>query len=83
MSEKAIVCFDVSGNHVLMRKDCAELVPMMGHDDAVNAFAQKLDLLLDDKGLREKLGKAAHERILTHFLWKNKGEFFEKLIGNE
>ena len=83
MSEKAIVCFDVSGNHVLMSDDCAELVPMMGHDEAVNIFAQKLDLLLGDIVLREKLGKAAHERILNHFLWENKGEFFEKIIGNE
>ena len=52
------------------------------HNIAVNAYAQKLDLLLGDKGLREKLGKAAHERILTHFLWKNKGELFEKMIDD-
>lgn len=83
MSEKAIVCFDVSGNHVLMSDDCAELVPIMGHDEAVKAFAQRLDLLLSDKVLRKKLGKAAHERILNHFLWENKGEFFEKIIENE
>lgn len=56
---------------------------MMEHDEAVNIFAQKLDLLLGDIVLREKLGKAAHERILNHFLWENKGEFFEKIIGNE
>lgn len=83
MSEKAIVCFDVSGNHVLMSNDCAELIHLMGHEEAVNAFAQKLDLLLGDRKLRKRLGTAAHERILKHFLWENKGDFFEKLIGNE
>lgn len=83
MSEKAIVCFDVSGNHVLMSGECAELVAMTSHEKAVDAFAHKIDVLLGDKALRGKLGKAAHERILNHFLWENKGEFFEKLIEDE
>ncbi|MCD8235782.1 MAG: glycosyltransferase [Prevotellaceae bacterium] len=83
ISEKAIVCFDVSGNHVLLTDECAELIPMMSHEKAVGAFAQKLDLLLSDKILRDRLGKAACERILNHFLWDNKGEFFERLIDNE
>lgn len=83
MSSKSIVCFDISGNHVLLTNECAELIPMMSHTKAVDVFAQKLDLLLSDKILREGLGKAACERILNHFLWDNKGEFFEKLIDNE
>lgn len=83
MSGKAVICFDVSGNHVLMSKECAALIPMMSHDKAVNAFAQKIDLLLQDKSLRIKMGKAAQERIVKQFLWDNKADVFEELISNE
>lgn len=64
LCKKPIVAFDVSSNPELVRHGhTGYLVPI----DDVKAFADKIELLYNNKDLRKELGRAGHDHITKHF----------------
>ncbi len=83
-AEKCIVATDVGGvQFVVQQNKSAFLVP----SNNLQAFKEKLYLLIEDKGLRDKMGKAGRNYVIDKFSYKqlvfNMSELYNRLLKSK
>ncbi|MFH0835274.1 MAG: glycosyltransferase family 4 protein [Candidatus Micrarchaeota archaeon] len=74
---KPVVGTRVGGIPEIVAKDCGFLVPPADS----KALAERVLLLLEDNGLRKKLGSAGRKRVLREFTWEKTADAYEKIYG--
>jgi len=76
---KPVVAYDVEGvNEAIVTNQTGFLVPF----GDVEAFAQKIEYLLELPEVAEQMGQSAYERVCTHFDLKRNINKIEKLYKN-
>src|SRR5581483_11343998 len=76
----AVVGADVGGQRELVTPDCGILVAKSDDDTEARTYASVLRQLLHDPGRRQALGRAARERVSTHFRLEQMGERIDELL---
>lgn len=72
-----VVGFDVGGVKEWLVEGCGFLVP----ERDTSAMAEKLQLIMEDKTLRNEMGKRARRHVSEHYGEENFAKSFESLIG--
>lgn len=78
-----VVTFNQNGAALLINDECGIKVNVdQPIEDIKMEFANKLKLLIEDFGLRKKMGRAAHKRIVNNYTWSEKcKKFYDELLG--
>jgi glycosyltransferase involved in cell wall biosynthesis len=66
------VATDYGGPAGVLTPECGIKVPLGGPDELAAGFRDALERLAEDRGLRDRLGEAAQERVRRHFTWDAK-----------
>jgi len=74
-----VVCFDNAGPGELTHDQCAVRVPYQSYAGSVQAFANGLEALFMNAGLRKKMSHAARKHIKTTLGWNAKGDAIQEV----
>jgi glycosyltransferase involved in cell wall biosynthesis len=86
MDNLACVVTDYGGPAGALTPECGIKVPLGDPDELVARFRGALERLAEDRGLRDRLGEAAQERVRRHFTWDAKArmivEVYRWVLGH-
>jgi hypothetical protein len=78
----ATVGASVGGQPELVTPDCGVLIQRANEDSEVSAYADALQTLIHDSTRRHKMGKAARERVASHFQLEQMGDRMAELLAS-
>jgi glycosyltransferase involved in cell wall biosynthesis len=71
---KPVICLDTGGPAFHVQDAWGIKVPPAAPDAVVDGLAAALTRLAGDQGLRERMGRAARERVRSFYLWDKLGD---------
>jgi glycosyltransferase involved in cell wall biosynthesis len=71
---KPVVCVDTGGPAFHVRDGWGLKVPPADPESVVDGLAAALARLAGDPALRERLGRAGRERVVSYYLWDKLGD---------
>jgi glycosyltransferase involved in cell wall biosynthesis len=74
-----VICLDLGGPAVQVTAETGIKVSAISPDQAVEELAAAMRTLLEDDGLRIRMGQAAQRRVVEHFNWSKKGAQIARL----
>ncbi len=77
-----VVCINWAGMAVETNTETAIQLAVTTPDQMVVEMGEAITLLINNPILRERLGKAARQRVKNVFSWEAKGKFMEELFDN-
>ncbi len=69
-----VLCFDNVGPGEFITEDCGFKIPYGNYDEAIDAFAKKMEIICNDPKLRYQMAKKGIEHYEKYFTWERKGE---------
>ena len=79
---RPVICLDTGGPSVQVTEQTGYKIPAIDPEQTVEELAIAMKHLAEDKELRDRLGKAAKQRIKTNFAWELKGKQLAKLYSD-
>lgn len=76
----AVVGADVGGQRELVTPECGILVPRGDASQEIAGYVEQLRRVLTDPALRARMGRAARDRICTHFRLQAMGDRMVELL---
>lgn len=78
---KPVICLDTGGPAFHVREPWGIKVPPADPESVVDGLAAALARLAGDRALRESLGRAGRERVLSYYLWDKLGDRLAAIYG--
>jgi len=77
---RPVVCLDLGGPPTIIGEDAGFAVPAHNPEMAVEGLAEFMERLAGSSELRDRLGQAGKDRIVTHFDWRRKGAVLREMM---
>jgi glycosyltransferase involved in cell wall biosynthesis len=78
---KPVICIDTGGPAFHVQDAWGIKVPPGDPAAVVDGLAAALARLAGDRGLRESMGRAGRERVLSYYLWDKLGDRLAEIYG--
>jgi len=82
-----VVCLDVGGPSILVSQDTGIRIPVSSPNRLVSDLAGAMLRLSEDTPLRMSMGRAARDRVLSDFTWRDKAcrisSIYESIVAEE
>lgn len=76
------ICHDLSGMHLITSEKSAWVVPADGIKRSIQHFAAVMDYCVEHPEKVVEKGRAAHNRIVNHFVWQSKDAIIENVLAS-
>jgi glycosyltransferase involved in cell wall biosynthesis len=74
-----VMCLDAGGPSFSVTDETGIKIKPINPTQTINDMVKALIKLANNPKLREKMGKAAIDRVKKEFLWKNKRDLFKRI----
>lgn len=81
MCGKPIICMDTTGMSAIVTHETGIKIPVCSYTELIDAFAEGMMKLLQNRALAVKMGEEGYKRILEQYLWREKRIFFEDILN--
>jgi glycosyltransferase involved in cell wall biosynthesis len=78
---RPVICLDTGGPAFHVQDPWGIKVPPADPDAVVDGLAEALARLAGDRALRESMGRAGRERVLSFYLWDTLGDRLAEIYG--